>query len=71
MPARQATDEWLKPQELADELRLPVQTLYMWRTKGAGPRAHRIGRHLRYRRRDIESWLDSQASGASPAGTTA
>ncbi|HEX5289806.1 MAG TPA: helix-turn-helix domain-containing protein [Streptosporangiaceae bacterium] len=58
--------EWLTPQDLAAELKVPVQTLYMWRTKSVGPRGHRIGRHLRYRRRDIEAWLDQQASQPAP-----
>lgn len=37
------------------------QTLYKWRSDGSrrGPRATIIGRRLRYRREDVEAWLDS------------
>ena len=48
------------PTELAEHYQIPVATLYAWRYKGEGPLAHRIGRHLRYRRRDVEEWFDAQ-----------
>lgn len=67
--------EWQGTQELADELGVPVRTVYAWRTQGKGPRAHRIGKHLRYRRRDVEAWLSGQAEerpgGPAPAATSA
>jgi len=50
----------LTPQVLAEGLGVPVQTIYVWRTKGAGPRGIKVGRHLRYRRSDVEAWLDAQ-----------
>jgi predicted DNA-binding transcriptional regulator AlpA len=42
---------------------IPVQTLYKWRASRPrkGPRAVRIGRHLRYRKTDVDRWLDSLA----------
>jgi excisionase family DNA binding protein len=43
--------------EVAGYLQLPVKTLYTWRYKRVGPRAHRVGRHLRYRWEDVEAWL--------------
>ncbi|MGH9185221.1 MAG: helix-turn-helix domain-containing protein [Acidimicrobiales bacterium] len=49
--------EWLTPQQLADELHIPLATLYQWRYRDEGPVGHRIGRHVRYRRSDIERWL--------------
>lgn len=49
-------------QEVAEFVRLPVQTLYSYRTRGGGPKASRLGRHLRYRREDVERWIDAQAS---------
>jgi excisionase family DNA binding protein len=51
----------LTPQEVADYLRVPVQTLYRWRYLGTGPRAALVGRHLRYRRADLDKWLEAQA----------
>lgn len=47
--------------DLADRLQVPVQTLYAWRHRGEGPRAVRVGRHLRYRIEDVDAWLAALA----------
>lgn len=52
----------LSPQELSDETGIPVSTLYVWRTRGEGPKGFRLGRHLRYRRSDVDEWIDGKAS---------
>ena len=49
------------PAEVADFLQVPVKSLYQWRYQGHGPRAHRVGRHLRYRWEDVEDWLTTTA----------
>jgi excisionase family DNA binding protein len=54
-------DALLTPQVVADALGVPLQTLYTWRVKQAGPRGIKVGRHLRYRRSDVEAWLEAQA----------
>ena len=54
-----ARDLW-SPDEVADYLGVPRATLYGWRYKGTGPRAMRVGRHLRYRRADVEAWLETR-----------
>lgn len=41
-------------------LRVPVQTLYQWRHRRTGPRAFKVGRHLRYDPADVRSWLTDQ-----------
>jgi len=46
--------------ELSEMLGIPVDTLYGWRHRGQGPRGYRVGRHVRYRRASVESWLDSR-----------
>ncbi|MGJ7442206.1 helix-turn-helix transcriptional regulator [Aquipuribacter sp. MA13-6] len=38
-------------------LGVPVATLYQWRRLGTGPPAYRLGKHLRYRRLEVEAWL--------------
>lgn len=43
-------------------LGVPVGTLYQWRTRRQGPRAFRVGRHLRYDPAEIRQWLEGQAS---------
>jgi hypothetical protein len=52
--------EWLSPALLAAELNIPIQTIYAWRSRGQGPRGRRIGRHVRYARRDVVAWLEGQ-----------
>ena len=49
-------------EQVAGYLRVPVRTLYAWRTKGVGPPGIRVGRHVRYRCTDVEAWLDEQAA---------
>jgi excisionase family DNA binding protein len=51
-------------QEVADYLRVPVQTLYSWRARRAGPPARRVGKYLRYRPDDVTRWLDTLDGGA-------
>jgi hypothetical protein len=56
----------LTPEELVTYLKLPaVETLYQWRVRGVGPKASKVGRHLRYRLRDVELWLDEQSQGVA------
>jgi excisionase family DNA binding protein len=57
----QGVDEWLTIEDLARELGIPVRTVSDWRYRGKGPRGHRIGRHIRFRRRDVEKWLETLA----------
>ena len=47
----------LSAQELADYLEAPVKAIYTWRHRNTGPRGFRIGKHLRYRWRDVQAWL--------------
>ena len=43
------------------ELGYSLMTLYRWRCNGTGPRYVLTGaRGIRYRRRDIDRWLDSR-----------
>ena len=46
--------------DLSDMLGVPVTTLYGWRHRGEGPRGYRLGRHVRYRRVEVENWLRAQ-----------
>jgi excisionase family DNA binding protein len=53
-------DELLSAQDLADYLDVPLSTLYDWRWRGEGPKGFRAGKHIRYRRADIEEWIQRQ-----------
>lgn len=61
-----ATDDLLNPTALADYLQVPVATIYQWRHKGYGPRGVRVGRHVRFRRADVDRWLEDQADKPRP-----
>jgi excisionase family DNA binding protein len=50
-------DHLLSLDDLAAFLGVPKRTLYSWRYRGEGPVGYRVGRHVRYRREDIEAWL--------------
>lgn len=52
-----ALEACLTIQELADELGVRCQALYDLRSQGRGPTGFRIGRHLRFRRSEIDAWL--------------
>ena len=43
--------------ELAELLQVSVKTIYDWRYRGLGPKAIRVGRHVRYELDEIERWL--------------
>ena len=51
----------LSTEEVARILVVPVNTLYCWRYKGTGPKAYRVGKHLRYRLADVLAWLENIA----------
>ena len=46
--------------QAAAYLAIPKTTLYTWRTRraGFGPRALKLGGCLRYRRVDLDAWVD-------------
>ncbi|MEE9298398.1 MAG: helix-turn-helix domain-containing protein [Acidimicrobiia bacterium] len=50
-------DQLLTAQDLALHLEVPVATVYAWRHRRQGPPGFKIGRHLRYRARDVEQWI--------------
>lgn len=56
----EANDEWLGPDDLAAEFKVPVGTIYQWRSKHYGPKGIRVGRHVRYSRREVERWTAEQ-----------
>jgi len=57
------TPPWLSPAQAAAYVSLPEKTLAQYRRIGTGPRFSRVGRHVRYHRQDLDSWLYSLTSG--------
>lgn len=50
----------LTVQDLAEYLGVPVATIYQWRYRGEGPNGFRVGRHVRYRWREVDAWVERQ-----------
>lgn len=47
--------------EVAAYLNVAAGVLYRWRREGKGPRSIQFPRGYRYRREDVEHWLEEQA----------
>lgn len=76
MPASPSTPgDNLSPEQVSELLQVPVPTLYAWRYHRTGPPAFRVGKHVRYRRRDLEAWIEAQLAAerttADPTRTAA
>jgi excisionase family DNA binding protein len=55
-----AKDDWLNLGEAADLLGIHPSTLRAWSDRGDIPAHRTSGQHRRFRRADIESWVDSR-----------
>jgi excisionase family DNA binding protein len=53
-------DPLLSVQDLAAYLEVPVATLYAWRYRRQGPTGFKVGRHLRYRKSDVDRWISEK-----------
>ena len=49
--------------ELVEYLGVSKSTVYDWRGRGLGPVAHRLGKHLRFARADVDAWLAGRRDG--------
>ena len=52
--------------QAAKLLNLSPRTLQNWRVARNGPQYIRVGRAIRYRRRDLIAWIDANTVGARP-----
>jgi excisionase family DNA binding protein len=50
-------DRLLSAEEVAERLGVPVSTLHYWSHRGEELTGARIGRRLRYRESDVESYI--------------
>ncbi len=60
-------DYFLTAQEVADEQRLSVETMYTWRARSlkgdpVGPKSSKRGRRVVYRRSDVDAWVAAMES---------
>ena len=58
----------LTPLQAAKYIGVSDAALRLWRSRGEGPRHFRAGEKLvRYRRTDLDSWIESRLSEPTPA----
>lgn len=53
-------DPLLDVADLAAYLNVPVRTIRDWRYRGEGPPALKVGSLVRWRRADIDRWLETR-----------
>jgi excisionase family DNA binding protein len=49
-------DPLLSIEDLAEDLGVPVATIYDWRVDGKGPCGVRVGRHVKFTVTDVLAW---------------
>ena len=55
-------DRLFTPKQLADYLCSSVSALSQYRALGIGPEYFKVGKMVRYRRSDIDKWLEQKKS---------
>jgi excisionase family DNA binding protein len=61
-------DQLMNIETVAEYLDIPRATIYNWGSRGLGPQRYRVGRHVRFRREEVEAWLQAQAVGSIGGG---
>jgi predicted DNA-binding transcriptional regulator AlpA len=61
--ARRGLKEWSTTQELCEWLGIEVPALRWLHQCGEGPQRYRIGKENRFRRAEVEAWLDTRTAG--------
>lgn len=60
------SEQLLTTEEVAEYLAVPVRTIYRWRAHGTAPVGYRVGKHIRFRREDVDQWLTQQRDDRTP-----
>jgi excisionase family DNA binding protein len=63
-PVGAALEPLMSIDAVADYLGVSVPTIYDWRVSGKGPRAIRVGRHLKFAVSDVQAWVAAQREAA-------
>jgi predicted DNA-binding transcriptional regulator AlpA len=56
---------------LAEYVGVPLTSVYRWNSQSTGPRRIRVGKYVRYRRADVDAWLDQRSEGGPAGGDAA
>jgi len=62
--SNQREDDLVTLAEVAEILRVPVNTVRWWRHQGTGPRFFKLGRHLVTTHGDLRRWISTQRAAA-------
>jgi excisionase family DNA binding protein len=54
------TDRLMTVEDLAEYLGLPTATIYKQRSEGTGPPGYRVGKFVRWRRSEVDAWLETK-----------
>lgn len=54
------SDSLMSVDDLVIYLKIPKQTIYQWNYRGTGPTYFKVGKQARYRREDVDNWLETQ-----------
>ncbi len=54
-------NQLMTPSEVAELLQVPVRTIHNWRYRNTGPKGFRVGKHVRFKRSDVEAWIEELA----------
>ena len=65
------TYDLLTVDEVCDRLKISRSALYGLRRTGMAPPAIKIGRQLRFRRADLENWINAKPDSWLPGGDAA
>lgn len=50
--------EFLTINDLCELLSVTPKTVHSWRYRGIGPASFKAGKHVRYKRSDVEAWIE-------------
>jgi excisionase family DNA binding protein len=56
-------EELLTSKQAAAYAKVSVRSLKRWRAEGTGPKFLKAGRQVRYRKRDLDEWMERRAEG--------
>lgn len=51
---------WYTFEGIAEELEIPLKTIYFYHERGDGPRVYKFGKHLRVLDEDFLAWKQDQ-----------
>lgn len=61
-------EPWLSAEEVAEHLGVVKETVYRW-VRRAGLPAHRVGRLLKFRLSEVDSWVAHRGAHREASGT--